>query len=143
MEQRSSPTMCLRPDYELLPLKQLAKFIEKEKHLPEIPSAAEINARGVNLSRFQMQLLKKIEELTLYTLRQDETISQQQVTIQGQRQAMQRLQKEISTLWKQQKRLQTQEQTVRQLWNLVEDFTSRLAAVEETQRLRSDARSRP
>ncbi|NOT58525.1 MAG: hypothetical protein HOP18_28350, partial [Deltaproteobacteria bacterium] len=61
---------------------------EKERHLPEIPSAETIKQEGVNLSEFQMQLLKKIEELTLYTIEQekvnraqDETIARHQETI--------------------------------------------------------------
>jgi len=69
------PDYVFEPEYKLLPLKQLAKYIEKEKHLPEIPSAKEVKANGLDLSALQLQLLKKIEELTLYTLQQEETIN--------------------------------------------------------------------
>jgi hypothetical protein len=69
------PDYVFEPNYKLLPLKQLAKYIEEEKHLPEIPSAKEVQQNGVNLTEMQMQLLKKIEELTLYALQQEETIA--------------------------------------------------------------------
>lgn len=39
-----------------------------------IPSAEEIEQNGLNLGHFQMQLLEKIEELTLYTLAQQHEI---------------------------------------------------------------------
>ncbi len=66
-------------DYQLMPLAELRTFIAREKHLPNIPSAAEIEEQGVvNVSKMQMRLLEKIEELTLYTLEQQETILEQQ-----------------------------------------------------------------
>lgn len=75
------PDYVFAPDYQLMPLKQLAGYIEKEQHLPEIPSAQDIKAQGIDLSTMQMQLLKKVEELTLYTIAQEETITTQVQTI--------------------------------------------------------------
>lgn len=46
------PDYVFEPDYKLRPLKDLALYIEKEKHLSEIPPAKEINASGVDLSAF-------------------------------------------------------------------------------------------
>jgi hypothetical protein len=46
------------------------KYVQSEKHLPSIPSAADIKEKGLNLGEFQMKLLQKIEELTLYTMEQ-------------------------------------------------------------------------
>jgi len=62
------------PDYELLTLDELGAFIAEEKHLPNVPSTAEIQEQGLNVQKFQGRLLEKIEELTLYTLAQEETI---------------------------------------------------------------------
>ena len=70
-----APDYVFEPDYELMPLDQLAAFVRREKHLPNVPKAAEIRASGLNLSQFQMRLLEKIEELTLYTLAQQEQIA--------------------------------------------------------------------
>ncbi|MGE0825489.1 MAG: hypothetical protein AB7G75_31170 [Candidatus Binatia bacterium] len=80
----SVPDYVFEPEYKLLPLTQLAAYIEQEKHLPEVPSADEIKARGMNLSEMQLQLLKKVEELTLYTVQQERTIDAQQHTISTQ-----------------------------------------------------------
>lgn len=54
--------------YNLRPLSAVETFIEKHKHLPEIPSAADVALNGVDLAGNQALLLKKIEELTLYII---------------------------------------------------------------------------
>jgi len=79
--QLNVPDYVFEPDYKLLPLKQLAMYIEKEKHLPSVPSARDIKANGINLSEMQMTLLQKVEELTLYTIQQEDTIQNQGKTI--------------------------------------------------------------
>jgi hypothetical protein len=61
-------------DYRLMPLHQLDKFIEENKHLPEIPSAKEVEANGISLGDMDAKLLQKIEELTLYTIEQQKMI---------------------------------------------------------------------
>ncbi len=77
------PDYVFEPDYPLLPIPELAAFIARQKHLPGIPSAAQIEERGgVNISKMQMRLLEKIEELTLYTVAQQQTISSQQQAIE-------------------------------------------------------------
>jgi hypothetical protein len=64
-------------DYHLKPLSEVNAFIKENKHLPEIPSAAEIEKKeGVNLGEMQIKLLQKIEELTLYVIQQQETIDE-------------------------------------------------------------------
>lgn len=53
--------------YELISLDSLSKFIKEEKHLPGIPSQAEVDRTGVlSVGDFQNKLLQKIEETTLY-----------------------------------------------------------------------------
>jgi hypothetical protein len=56
-----------------MPIDSLATFVEENKHLPDIPSAAELDA-GVRVTWMQMRLLQKIEELTLYTIEQERKI---------------------------------------------------------------------
>ena len=58
-------------DYSLRELKQVEDFIKEHKHLPEIPSAHEMATSGVNLAEMNKLLLQKIEELTLYIIKQD------------------------------------------------------------------------
>lgn len=55
-------------NYNLLPLSDVEKFIKKNGHLPEIPSAKEVETEGVELGSMDAKLLQKIEELTLYVI---------------------------------------------------------------------------
>jgi len=69
------PDYVFEEDYKLLPLTELADFIEREQHLPNVPSNTEIQERGsLNLNEMQLALLEKIEELTLYTLMHENTL---------------------------------------------------------------------
>ncbi|MDO5314886.1 MAG: hypothetical protein Q4F82_02120 [bacterium] len=60
--------------YKLMPLHELKKYICDNKHLPEIPSESEIVRQGYDLHEMQNAMMKKIEELTLYILQQQEEI---------------------------------------------------------------------
>jgi len=65
-------------------LTQLKHFIQTNKHLPGITSAKEVGKVGaINLSDLQMRLLEKVEELTLYTLQQEEELAKQRATIKS------------------------------------------------------------
>ncbi|MCW0490402.1 hypothetical protein OKE68_06335, partial [Riemerella anatipestifer] len=55
-------------DYRLPKLEEIEKHIRDKKHLPEIASATQMEKEGVNIGEFQIKLLQKIEELTLYTI---------------------------------------------------------------------------
>jgi hypothetical protein len=55
-------------NYSLMPLDELDRYITENKHLPEIPSAAEVENKKVDLFEMQQLQMKKIEELTLYLL---------------------------------------------------------------------------
>jgi hypothetical protein len=68
------PDYVFEPDYELMPIAELKAFIEQEKHLPNVPGRSEVQAKGLDLSGFQMRLLEKIEELALYTVQQHDEI---------------------------------------------------------------------
>ncbi|MCT3918759.1 hypothetical protein HZP98_03640 [Elizabethkingia anophelis] len=57
--------------YQLPNLENVEKHIKEKKHLPEIASAAEMQKEGVNIGDFQIKLLQKIEELTLYSIEQN------------------------------------------------------------------------
>jgi hypothetical protein len=70
----NAPDYVFEPNYKLMPLEELRKFVAQEKHLPNVPNAREVKEQGLNLGQFQMRLLEKIEELTLYALSQQEQI---------------------------------------------------------------------
>ena len=69
-------------DYKLLSLSDLKRYINEFGHLPEIPSETEVLTVGYNMAEMQSILLKKIEELTLYTLKQQEEIETLKQTIE-------------------------------------------------------------
>ncbi len=64
------------PDYKLQPLSEVKTHIEKYRHLPDVPSEAQVKKEGVELSEMTVKLLQKIEELTLYVIQQDEKIGE-------------------------------------------------------------------
>jgi len=54
--------------YNLMPLTQVEQFIKQNGHLPEVPTTAEAIANGIELKEMNILLLKKVEELTLYSI---------------------------------------------------------------------------
>ena len=58
----------------MLTLVEIESFIKENKHLPEIPSAKEIQQEGLYLGEMTNLLLQKIEELTLYMIDQEKRI---------------------------------------------------------------------
>ncbi len=56
------------PGYKLLSLKETEQYIKRNGHLPEIPSAKEVEANGIDLGKMNAKLLMKIEELTLHLI---------------------------------------------------------------------------
>ncbi len=66
------PDYVFEKSYNLLSIEAVKSYIEANKHLPEIPSACDMEENGINLSEMNMLLLKKVEELTLYMIRLQE-----------------------------------------------------------------------
>ena len=64
----------INSSYELLSLPEIETYIKEFHHLPNIPSAKEIEKNGLSLKEMNLLLLEKIEELTLYTIQQQKEI---------------------------------------------------------------------
>lgn len=63
------PDYVFESNYQLRPLANLESYINQNKHLPGIPSAAEVKKEGgIELGEMNVKLLEKIEELTLYVI---------------------------------------------------------------------------
>jgi hypothetical protein len=62
------------PNFKLRTLSEVAQYIKLNKHLPDIPSTAEVTKNGIDLAETQALLLQKVEELTLYVIEQDKQI---------------------------------------------------------------------
>jgi len=63
-------------DYRLPTLQEVEKHINEKGHLPNIPSAKEVDANGIQLGEMNKLLLEKIEELTLYIIEQNKNQKQ-------------------------------------------------------------------
>jgi hypothetical protein len=68
-------------DYQLKTIPEVAEYIKQNHHLPDVPSAADVEKNGVNLGEISSLLLKKIEELTLYIIEKDKQLKKQQEEI--------------------------------------------------------------
>lgn len=70
------PDYVFESNYKLKPLAELGVYIQKNKHLPNVPSAEEIatNKNQIDVGEMQVKLLEKVEELTLYILQQQKEI---------------------------------------------------------------------
>lgn len=66
------PDYVFEKEYPLMSLGQLKKYIEENKHLPNIPSAEVIDNKGIGLGDLSIKKMEKIEELTLYILQLEE-----------------------------------------------------------------------
>lgn len=80
------------PNYNLKSLSELETFVKENKHLPEILSEKQMQEEGLNINEFQIKLLQKIEELTLYVIEQDKTIKAQSSLLNKQGKLIENLQ---------------------------------------------------
>jgi hypothetical protein len=70
------PDYVFEEDYELMSIEALESFIKENRHLPDVPSAADVAENGVEMGATQAALLKQIEELTLRLIEMDKRIKQ-------------------------------------------------------------------
>lgn len=68
VETANWPDFVFEKSYALPTLQETASFIEKNGHLPDVPSAAEVQHNGVELGTLGATLLQKIEEMTLHMI---------------------------------------------------------------------------
>ncbi len=70
------PDYVFENEYHNATLAEVAAYIEKNHHLPGMPSAADAAANGVSVGGMQNKLLEKVEELTLHLIEQDKRSGQ-------------------------------------------------------------------
>ncbi|MGE8513828.1 MAG: cell wall anchor protein [Chryseobacterium culicis] len=98
-----SPTadFVFAENYDLPKLEEVEKHIKEKKHLPEIASAKVMEKEGVNVGEFQIKLLQKIEELTLYSIEQNKqlkALQQENKILKSQSEEIQELKKQVQIL---------------------------------------------
>jgi hypothetical protein len=62
------PDHVFKAGFNLMPLDEVATFVQTNKHLPGVPSEEEVAANGVSIGKMNATLLQKVEELTLYMI---------------------------------------------------------------------------
>ena len=66
--QANWPDYVFGENYDLKSLREVEQYINDHKHLPNVPSAKEIEEKGISIGEMNSILLEKIEELTLYII---------------------------------------------------------------------------
>ncbi len=72
----------LKADYTMPTLEEVEAFTKINNHLPDVPSAKQIQEEGLHLKEMTNLLLQKVEELTLYTIEQQKQLKAQQKEIE-------------------------------------------------------------
>jgi hypothetical protein len=68
------PDYVFSDDYSLMSLEEIESYIQKNNHLPNIPSQFDIEKQGLSLGEMQRLHMEKIEELTLHLIEKDKEI---------------------------------------------------------------------
>ncbi|RQO66489.1 hypothetical protein DBR43_30235 [Pedobacter sp. KBW06] len=91
VETANWPDYVFKKEYNLRSLAETEKYILDNGHLPEIPSASEIDKDGLALGEMNKKLLKKIEELTLHLIAMEKLNQLQNVERDKMEQRLRRL----------------------------------------------------
>lgn len=73
------PDYVFKKDYKLMPLSDVEEFVKNNSHLPNIPSAKEIQANGANIGEIQKANIEKTEELYLYLFELNKKVENLQI----------------------------------------------------------------
>ena len=76
------PDYVFEADYDLMTLEEVEAYIQEHGHLPNVPSACEVEENGLGLGEMNKILLEKVEELTLHLIEQQKRLDEQAVMIQ-------------------------------------------------------------
>lgn len=72
------PDYVFEESYDLKSLDEVEQYINEHKHLPNVPSAREVEENGIGIGEMNAILLQKIEELTLHAIKQQKMIEELQ-----------------------------------------------------------------
>ncbi len=90
VETSGWPDYVFARNYRLRPLAEVEQFINTHHHLPGMAPAAEMEKNGVALAEVTTKMMQKIEELTLYVIRQEKQIQVLQAVSRTARQTKKR-----------------------------------------------------
>jgi hypothetical protein len=92
------PDYVFEPSYKLVDLPSLNKYLKRYHHLPEVPSASQLEKDGLKLGEMNTLLLKKVEELTLYLIEKDEQYKDQQEINKKQQRKIDELEQKLNSI---------------------------------------------
>ncbi|OWW23530.1 hypothetical protein B4Q04_20245 [Zobellia sp. OII3] len=92
------PDYVFQKEYTLPTLDEVEKHIEEKGHLPNIPSANDVETNGIEVGEMNRLLLEKVEELTLYILNQDKQLKLQKQISVNQYDEFRKLEKRVLAL---------------------------------------------
>ncbi len=92
----SWPDYVFADDYALPTLESVESHIKSNKHLPGVPSEAEVMEEGINLGEMDAVLLQKVEELTLYLIEQNKQLATQNERLAAQNQRIAELEQKLT-----------------------------------------------
>ena len=101
VEATGWPDYVFADDYELPTLAEIEAFIKANKHLPDVPSAEQVEEQGQHIGEIQKQLLKKMEEMTLYMIelkKENELLKKEKEVNNAQQERIDQLIKRIEQL---------------------------------------------
>ncbi|WP_299459303.1 hypothetical protein [uncultured Microscilla sp.] len=78
----SWPDYVFEKDYQLQSLGEIESYVQKNKHLPNVPSAKKVLSEGFELNEMTKALLKNLEVLTLHTIAQQKQLKKQAQAIE-------------------------------------------------------------
>jgi hypothetical protein len=87
-------------NYNLPSLSHVETFIKENKHLPDIPSAKEVEKEGLSMAEMMKKQMQKIEELTLYVIEQNKQLAEQNKKLAYQNEQLSTLKEENETIKK-------------------------------------------
>jgi hypothetical protein len=95
VDGNGQPDYVFEEGYKISSLKETEQYIKLNKHLPEIPSAADAAKNGIALGEMNKLLLKKIEELTLHLIEKDKQYGELLNDVKKQEERLRLLEKKL------------------------------------------------
>lgn len=87
------PDYVFEEDYDRMSLEDLKEYLQENKHLPGVKSAQEVEDQGgIHVVEISYSMLEKIEELTLYTIEQQDELEDLKQMVRDQQAAIESLQ---------------------------------------------------
>ncbi|PWL29973.1 hypothetical protein [uncultured Roseivirga sp.] len=115
------PDYVFSPNFKLRSLQELEAFIKVNQHLPEVPSAQEVETNGLDLGDMDATLLKKVEELTLYLIEQNKRLHTSDSRYQKLEDENSNLKEQISKVEKENQELKQMFLEIRKEFELLKD----------------------